>query len=150
MALKNKVVARFLDGRVIKGTTQDFIPTRSFFHVIPEDGSPSVQVRLDHLKAVFFVRDLGGNRERVDVPAFTRGPGENAYGKKIAVRFADGELICGYSLSYSAGRDGFFMATMNARGNNERIFVVITEGVEVLEGEAADELVRRWAGGEAA
>ena len=150
MALKNKVVARYLDGRVIKGTTQDFIPTRSFFHVIPSEGGASVQVRLDELKAVFFVKDWAGNPERVDVPAFTRGPGENAYGKKIAVHFADGELLCGYSLGYSPTRGGFFMSTMNPQSNNERIFVVVSEGVQVVEGEAADTMVKRWSKGEAA
>jgi hypothetical protein len=43
--MRNKVVARYLDGRVIKGTTQDFIPSRSFFHVILSPGTPGVQVR---------------------------------------------------------------------------------------------------------
>ena len=148
--MRNKVVARYLDGRVIKGTTQDFIPSRSFFHVIVSPGTAGVQVRLDELKAVFFVKDLQGNPDRVDVPAFTRGPGENAYGKKIAVRFADGELLCGYSLAYAPGREGFFLAPMNTAGNNERVFVVLSQGVEVLEGQAADELIRRWTGQDAA
>ena len=40
MQLHNRVVARFADGRVLKGTTQDFSVTRDFFHVIPPDAGP--------------------------------------------------------------------------------------------------------------
>ncbi len=150
MAHTNRVVARFLDGRTLKGTTPDFIPNRPTFHVLPCDGSPAVPVRQIELKAVFFVRDLEGNPHRIDVPAFTGGPAESAYGRKIAVQFPDGELICGYSLSYGSTREGFFMSTMDARGNNERIYVVVTPGVRVFEGQAAETMLRRWSGSEAA
>ncbi len=143
MPIRNRVVAHYLDGRVLKGSTQDFIPTRAACHVLPVSGTgPAVSVRLMDLKAMFFVKDLDGNPERLDVPAFTGGPAENAYGKKIAVRFPDGELICGYSLAYRAERSGFFLTPMNARGNNDRIFIVVSPGVEVFEGKAAEELIR--------
>lgn len=143
MAIRNRVVAHYLDGRVLKGTTQDFIPTRSAFHLLPFSGTgAAVSVRLAELKAVFFVKDLDGNADRLDVPAFTGGAAENAYGKKIAVRFPDGELLCGYSLAYRAERDGFFLTPMNARANNDRIFVVVSPGVEVFEGPAAEAMVR--------
>ena len=150
MALKNRVVARFIDGRMIKGTTQDFIPTRPHLHIFPADGGGSMRVAQNELKALFFVRNLDGDRTRIDIPAFTRGPAESAYGRKIAVRFPDGELICGYSLAYSTARDGFFMSTMDARGNNERIYIVVSPGVTVLEGQAAEEMLRRWSNTEAA
>ena len=150
MALKNRVVARFIDGRMIKGTTQDFIPTRPYLHIFPVDGGGSMRVAQNELKALFFVRNLEGDRTRIDIPAFTGGPAESAYGRKIAVRFPDGELICGYSLTYSTARDGFFMSTMDARGNNERIYIVVSPGVTVLEGQAAEEMLRRWGNTEAA
>ena len=42
MQLHNRVVARFTDGRVLKGTTQDFAVSRDYFHVIPaETPAPS-------------------------------------------------------------------------------------------------------------
>ncbi len=150
MAQKNRVVAHFRDGRTLKGTTQDFIPTRSHFHVFPAKGGASVLLSQDELKALFFVRRLDGDPHRVDIPAFTRGPAENAYGRKIAVRFPDGELICGYSVAYSTAREGFFMSTMDALGNNERIYVVLAPGVKVFEGEAAEALLRHWSNPEAA
>jgi hypothetical protein len=150
VAHKNRVVAHFLNGKVLKGMTQDFIPTRPYLHIFPNEGGPSVRVGQNELKALFFVRNLDGNAERVDIPAFTGGPAEGAYGRKIAVRFPDGELICGYSLAYSTARDGFFMATMDSRGNNERIYVVVSPGVTVLEGQAAEEMLRRWSNDSAA
>jgi len=150
VAPKNRVVAHYLNGRMLKGTTQDFIPTRSHFHIFTTDEGTSILVSQDELKALFFVRHLEGDAHRVDIPAFTRGPAENAYGRKIAVRFPDGELICGYSVAYSSAREGFFMSTMDARGNNERIYVVLTPGVKVLEGPAAEEMLRRWSNPEAA
>lgn len=150
MRPKNRVVARFRDGRTLKGMTQDFIPTRSHFHIHNPSDNRTILVSQDELKALFFVRNLNGDPHRVDIPAFTRGPAENAYGRKIAVRFPDGELICGYSVAYSTAREGFFMSTMDARGNNERIYVVLSPGVKVLEGAAAEDMLRHWSNPEAA
>jgi hypothetical protein len=130
--------------------TQDFIPTRSHFHIHNPSDNRTILVSQDELKALFFVRNLNGDPHRVDIPAFTRGPAENAYGRKIAVRFPDGELICGYSVAYSTAREGFFMSTMDARGNNERIYVVLSPGVKVLEGAAAEDMLRHWSNPEAA
>ena len=142
MALKNRVVAHFLNGRVLKGSTQDFIPSRPYLHIFPTEDSPGIRVAQQELKALFFVKKLDGDPQRVVIPAFAGGPAENAYGRKIAVRFPDGELICGYSLSTSTARGGFFMATMDSRGNNERIYVVVSKGVVVLEGKAAEDMLR--------
>src|SRR5262249_14198433 len=147
---KNRVVAHFRDGRTLKGTTDDFIPTRPHFHIHGVKDGKTVLVSQSELKALFFVRNLEGDPHRVDIPAFTRGPAENAYGRKIAVRFPDNELICGYSVAYSTAREGFFMSTMDALGNNDRIYVVLSPGVKVLEGRAAEDMLRRWSNPEAA
>ena len=59
---KVKIVARYLDGRMIKGFTQDFFPNKPSFHLFPE-ANPSgegAKVFLIDLKAVFFVRDFLG------------------------------------------------------------------------------------------
>ena len=60
--LPNRIVARFADGRMLKGTTQDFAPPKDTFHVIgSEGGSRPVKVAVEDLKAVFFVKSLVGN-----------------------------------------------------------------------------------------
>lgn len=140
----NLVVARFLDGRVLKGVTQDFQPKRPAFHLfVGGSGDSSVQVRCNQLKAVFFVRDTAGDSQRQDLRGFIAGPAETVHGRKIAVRFADGEVLCGYSLSYSPHRQGFFMHPADSGSNNIRVFVVVSSAAEVQEGTNADEMAQR-------
>ena len=109
MEISNLVVARYLDGRTLKGVTRDFSPNRAMFHVDPQDGSAPVELRFRQLKALFFVNSLEGDPARQDVRGFVHGPLETQQGKKVAVRFRDGEFICGYTLSWSPDREGFFM-----------------------------------------
>jgi hypothetical protein len=143
MAELNRVVAHFLDGRLLKGTTQDFFPNRASFHLQPVDGGPTVEVRCKSLKALFFVKDYAGNASRRDLRGFLAAPGETAQGKKMAVRFKDGELLCGYSLSYLPDREGFFMFPADGGSNNLRIYVLATATVEVKAGPAADVLAQK-------
>ena len=59
-----KVVVRYADGKVIKGYTQDFFPNKDRFHLQPQQkssGQDTQQVLVKDLKAIFFVRDFGGN-----------------------------------------------------------------------------------------
>ena len=143
MAELNRVVAHFLDGRLVKGTTQDFFPNKASFHLQPVDGNPTVEVRCKGLKALFFVRDYAGNAQRRDLRGFLAAPGETAQGKKLAVRFKDGELLCGYSLSYMPDREGFFMFPADSASNNLRIYVLAAATVEVKGGPAADVLAQK-------
>ncbi len=136
------VIVHYSDGTILKGITQDFFPNRPRFHVVPTQGKP-VQVRSADLKAAFFVKDLTGNPERQDVRGFIAGPGETVHGKKLAVRFKDGEIICGYSLSYVPGREGFFMFPADTGSNNLRIYVVTAAAAEICSGPAADRLAQK-------
>lgn len=142
MADINKVVVHSLSGKILKGTTQDFFPNRPLFHVQPVGGGPSVEIRCKSLKAAFFVRDFEGDRQRKDLRGFIAGPAETAQGKKLAVRFKDGELLCGYSLSYSPDRDGFFLFPADPGSNNLRIYVITTSAVDVKAGPAAETLAQ--------
>ncbi len=139
----NRVVAHLLNGKLVKGTTQDFFPNRPVFHVLPVEGGAPVEVRTKHLKAVFFVKEYSGNQMRRDTRGFLEAPGETAQGKKLAVRFKDGELLCGYSLTYSPEREGFFMFPSDAGTNNLRVYVVTAAAAEIKAGPAADVLAKR-------
>ncbi len=150
IAESNKVVVHVLGGKILKGTTQDFFPNRPIFHLQPADGSPAVEFRARQLKAVFFVKDFTGNAQRRDVQGFISGPSETAQGKKLCVKFKDGELLCGYSLSYSAERDGFFMFPADPESNNLRVYVVTSSTAEVKAGPAAEQMVARVLGNQAA
>jgi hypothetical protein len=141
--ISNLVVARYIDGRVLKGVTRDFSPNRPMFHVDPQDGESTVELRFRQLKALFFVTSLEGDPSRQDVRGFVHGPVETQQGKKIAVRFRDGELLCGYTLSWSPDREGFFLFPADVHGNNQRIYVVTASTLEVKAGPAAEVLAQR-------
>ncbi len=144
-----RVVARFSDGKVLKGTTQDFFPNRPSFHLLPVGNSPAIEIRCKQLKALFFVKSFEGDRQRKDVRGFVTAPAETAQGKKIAVRFKDGEVICGYSLSYTPDREGFFVFPADGGSNNLRAYIVTTATTEVKAGPAAEAMAQRLLGADA-
>jgi hypothetical protein len=143
MAEINKVVAHMLDGTTIRGTTQDFYPTRSRFHVVPIDGTPVTEICVSDMKALFFVRDLTGVNGYKRLRGFERHGDSSAQGDRIAVHFRDGELLCGFTLSYSPQRDTFFLRPVDGNGNNLRVYVVTNSAVEIATGPAAEALAVR-------
>jgi hypothetical protein len=120
-----KIIARFRDGRMIGGTTNNFRPEGAMFHMVPANARPGdrpVQVSLDELKAMFVVHDLRGDRTRPKRARFQAGAAP--YGQKLEVTFEDGELLEGVSLNYDPRAPGFFLLPANPDSNNKRIFVV--------------------------
>lgn len=146
---KNLVVARFLDGRVMKGVTHDFTALRPSLHIHVEGTPEGVEVRVRQLKALFFVKSFEGSPARDDVRGFIDGPQENARGRKIAVRFRDGEFMCGYTMSWTPEREGFFIFPADEGGNNDRVYVVSAATAEVKAGPAAEVLAQRVLSGTA-
>ncbi len=138
-----RVVARFLDGKLLKGTSEDFFPNRPLFHIQPADGGPAHEVQCRDLKAIFFVRDFAGDPNRHDIQGFVDGPGVTARGKKIAVRFKDGELVCGYTLTYTPERKGFFMFPADEGSNNLRIYVMTHATASVKAGPQAEAMAKQ-------
>lgn len=143
MDLNNLVVARYLDGRMLKGMTRDFSANRPAFHVETADTHEIVELRCRHLKALFFVKSHDGDPGRNDIRGFLEAPPETAQGRKLAVRFRDGEFLCGYTLSWSPDREGFFLFPADPGSNNQRIYVVVSSTDEVKAGPAAEALAAR-------
>jgi hypothetical protein len=128
----NRVVARFFDGHMVKGLTNDFIPGKEFFHVTPYDappGSKPLDIRTQDLKALFFVRELDGNPAYHEKKEFdgSRPP----VGRKIRVKFKDGEILLGTTQGYQPGRPGFFLVPADPKSNIERCYVVCKSTDEV-------------------
>ena len=119
-----KFVVRYLDGRVLKGYTQDFYPNRERFHLYLSDNpdAAGVDVSLKDLKAIFLVRDLAGDPRYAEAKKFVNG--EKSSGQKIEVTFLDGESVVGSTLGYDRNRPGFFILPADPKSNNIRIFVV--------------------------
>jgi hypothetical protein len=121
----NKVVVRFADGRTVKGTTADFVPTKDLFHVnVMTDmvGAKPIEVHLKDLKALFFVRDFIGDSQRVDSNDFD--PSRPPAGRKIRVEFKDGEILVGTTAGYQPGRPGFFLVPADQSSNSERCYII--------------------------
>jgi small nuclear ribonucleoprotein (snRNP)-like protein len=123
--IRNKIVVRYQDGRVVKGTTGDFLPTKPAFHLTPVDAPPDARpldVQVAEVKAIFFVKDFAGNPARKNVQEFSAG--KPVVGRKIRVAFQDGEILVGTTQGYDPSRPGFFVIPADAHSNNERCFVV--------------------------
>jgi len=118
------VVARFQDGRTLKGTTHDFAPGKTEFHLHEgtEERSGGVKVTTASLKALFFVRTYEGNPDHRDKYSFEESGAQG--GRRIRVRFRDGEVMAGYTMGYSAQKPGFFLLPADPDGNNSRVYVV--------------------------
>ncbi len=128
----NQVVAHYTDGRLLKGTTNDFLPTKDIFHVSPADATPGskpIEVKLSDLKAVFFVKDLSGHAQHHDINEVK--PDQPVVGRKIQVRFKDGEEMLGTTQGYQPNRPGFFVNPVDAESNNERCFVISAATADV-------------------
>jgi small nuclear ribonucleoprotein (snRNP)-like protein len=117
----SQVVVRYRDGRLVKGTTSNFLPARDCFHVQTPEGEV-VAVAQDELKALFFVREFAGDPTRKESSRFSAT--RPALGRKIRVVFADGEEIVGTTQGYQPNRPGFFVFPADAGSNNERCFVI--------------------------
>jgi hypothetical protein len=118
----SEVVARYIDGRVVKGVSYDVDPNRMFCHIKTKDKG-LVDVHLTDLKALFFVRNLIGDPKRNEgdtlEPADPRAKGSSP----IEVEFADGERVVGLTVRYPPVRQFFFILPVDPKSNNLRILV---------------------------
>jgi len=119
-----RMVVRFVDGKLLRGYSNDFNSDRGHLHLCPSIGCAAADrllVPVARLKAVFFVRDLQGTAEHADGNTFDHEP----RARKLEVTFRDGEALVGSTLSYKPTAQGFFLKPANSRGNNLSVYVVI-------------------------
>jgi len=118
----NRLVVHYADGKLLKGYSQDFHPSRWNFHLWPAVNAPTTErmlVPMKHLKGVFFVRDFAGDPNR-----HSHGSrADSQPGRRIEVTFLDGEVMTGSTLSYQPDGAGFFVFPSD-QGNNTRVFVI--------------------------
>ncbi len=120
--MSSKVVARFSDGRLVKGITMDVDPNRPTFHVRSPDGVTTA-VNLSDLKALFFVRTFDGDPSHQE--ALEPDPGDiRAKGSTVvSLQFADGETIVGLTIRYPPIRPFFYVMPVDPGSNNIRMLV---------------------------
>jgi hypothetical protein len=121
----SKIIARYRSGKVLKGYSQNFFPNKPVFHVSLLGGTGPgdlVEVNIEDLKAVFFVRDFAGNPKHVERKQLV--PGDRPQGRLMEVTCKDGEVIVGTTTGYDPKRPGFFLFPIDPSANNARVFVV--------------------------
>jgi hypothetical protein len=121
-----KVVARYVNGKRVKGFSQDFFPNKDRFRVYPaaKPSGEATEVLVKELKAVFFVQDFAGNSLYHERKKYLEG--EKPSGRKVEVTFMDGEVLVGTTLGYDPSRPGFFLFPADPKSNNIRIFAIST------------------------
>jgi hypothetical protein len=124
--VQNLVVARYRDGRTIKGTTYDFGPQKKAFHVVPlgEERGKVSEVLLSELKAVFFVKSLEGKQDHPLAREVIEEKAEPPGLMKVKITFFDGETLVGTTHGYTLEREGFFIVPLEGDSNNLRVFVL--------------------------
>ena len=120
--MSNKVVARYRDGRIVKGASMDIDPGRPSCHVRTPEGK-TFEVQLKDLKALFFVRSLEGDsthdENRTPDPHDLRNRGS----RLVTLTFEDGEVMVGLTIRYPPNRPFFFILPADPKSNNLRLLV---------------------------
>jgi len=120
-----KVVIRYANGKLLKGFTNDFFPNKPSFHLNPVElgnKDKGIEIPVNQLKAVFFVKDFDGDPSHYELKRFAEGG--QLSGRKAEVKFVDGEVLVGSTLGYDPKRPGFFITPADSQSNNLRVFVV--------------------------
>ncbi len=125
MGKRGKVVARFRDGRTVKGYMLGFIPDKNVFHVVaPEPDDQRVEaVSISDLKAIFFVKSFHGDRHRVKSNQLAKQALRKIVNLKVKVTFPDAEVLYGTTSRYSKKKN-FFLAPTDTSNNNDMVYVV--------------------------
>jgi hypothetical protein len=132
--IQNLVVARYRDGRLVKGVTYDFGPNKKAFHVMPfdGDGKRNFLISLSELKAVFFVKSFEGKQDHPPVKEPPKDEKDAVGSMKMKITFFDGETLIGTTQGYAPERLGFFVVPIEKDDNNLRIFA-LSNAVEKIE-----------------
>jgi hypothetical protein len=114
---KCKVVVRLKDKTLLKGKLNNFSPFYSFFQLELLNGDSAI-VKLDKIKAIFFVKSFEGNKQykyKYEDKLFW-------IGDKITLKFDDGERMVGYSQHFDFTPKGYFITPADVNGNNTYVF----------------------------
>jgi hypothetical protein len=116
-----KVVVRFIDGRTLQGYGDTFMPFEE--EIMVKDSVENIlHVRLDEVKLICFVKRFDSQAGETHKPSpplqFVAVPG-----RKIFLRFKDGETIRGMASIEAPPIRGFFLTPLNPNSNNRQLYV---------------------------
>ncbi len=139
MDSKGKVVLRFMNGKVIRGYLKSINPGSETISVETKEGRK--EISLSNLKAIYFVKTFKGDREYHEKKLYGL---TKVKGKRVLVKFKDGEFLTGFlegPIPWEKGfflthpepsQKGFFILPTDEGSNNIKIFVVNSSIEEVV------------------
>ncbi len=133
----DKVVVRFVDGKILKGYLDNFSEEADQVSLREDDEGGSHVIPVESLKAIFFVRSFEGKREYNEKKMYGIG---GKRGDRAFVKFKDGETMVGflmgdvpwdrqkgYYLSKTkTGQKGFYLLPVDLDSNNIKVFVILS------------------------
>ncbi|MFZ7121280.1 MAG: DUF6982 domain-containing protein [Eubacteriaceae bacterium] len=131
----HKIVIKYQDGTIIKGWLNNFNPNREIFFINPlkeYSDKLKLDIKLQDLKAIFFVKDFVGDKDYQKVRTFENYNDITPTQRRIIVHLKGNEVLYGTSYSYNPTKVGFFVYPIDPMDNNIRIFV-ISSAVEKVE-----------------
>ncbi len=132
MGVSEKVVVRLNDGSLLKGYLRDFSPALPELSFEEAGTAVTKPVKLEDVKAVFFVKSFEGDRGYRDKKSYGYAP---VKGQRVFVKFNDGESLVGFLegevpwergffLSRQRSLKGFYLLPADEDTNNTKVFVV--------------------------
>jgi hypothetical protein len=134
-----KVVLHLKNGTIVKGFLVQFSEEADELRILTRKGATE-RFYIDDLKAIFFVKTFEGKPKYRETKRYDE---TDFKGKRIYIKFYDGESILGYlqgdfpwqkgfHLSgQSPKKKGFFIIPVDKQSNNEKIFVVVSSVEDV-------------------
>lgn len=120
--MPQKVVAHFLDHRIVKGTSVAIDPSKPVCHIhTPADGMREVE--LANLKALYVVRDLAGRPDYQEASEPDPNDLRLRGSREVYVVFRDGEHLSGLVNGQRSARQFFWVLPIDPKSNNIRILV---------------------------
>jgi small nuclear ribonucleoprotein (snRNP)-like protein len=128
-----KVVLRFKSGKILKGYILDFTAYSNVVIIQEAETLKEHGISIEELKAIFFVKTFEGDSKYRDRKAYGI---RNNSGRKVYIRFSDGESMIGflegdipwekgfYLSKAASDLKGFFLIPVDVDGNNKKVFVV--------------------------
>ncbi len=119
--MQNDVVAHYLNGNIVKGTSMDVAPGKGFCHIRTDEGITKVEFK--DLKALYFVKDLTGDSKRADSHEVEQDDMRLRGSRLLEVVFKDDERLVVLCNTFPPKTERFFVLPVDMDSNNKRILI---------------------------
>jgi len=119
--MQNDVVAHYLNGNIVKGSSIDVAPGKGFCHIRTDEGITKVEFK--ELKALYFVKDLAGDSKRDDTHEVEQDDMRLRGSRLLEVVFKDDERLVVLCNTFPPKSERFFVLPVDMDSNNKRILI---------------------------